>query len=260
MASQTLGYVLHTRPWRETSLLVDILSQDYGRIACIAKGAKRAHSPLRGILEPFCPLSLAFTGKQGLKNLIAAQWTQAPCPLAPAHSMAGWYMSELCLRSMAEDDPHPAIFAAYDAAIARLLDAGDLADTSKYVQSVLRVFEQQLLKALGFWPDCQQDGAGLAIQTANYYTLDTLDTAGASGWRMATLNNAPWCLVGAQIAALDAGDVGKIALADTLNVRLAMRALLALALPDKMLSTRSVWLELDAMKLDAMKLDTATKQ
>ena len=247
MPSHTLGYVLHTRPWRETSLLVDVLSADYGRIACIAKGAKRAHSNLRGILEPFSPLDIGFTGKAGIKNLITAQWTQAPRPLPPAHSMAGWYLSELCLRSLGEDDPHPAVYTAYGAAIAKLIDADELADNSKYVQSVLRVFEQQLLAALGLWPDCALDNTGIALVATTYYTLDA---QGDTGWRIATAHNAPWCLTGAQIAALNSADIGKVAQADKLATRLAMRALLASALPDKPLSTRSVWLELDAMNKD----------
>ena len=244
MASQTLGYILHTRPWRETSLLVDVLSEDYGRIACIAKGAKRAHSNLRGVLEPFSPLSLGFTGKAGIKNLISASWIQAPCPLPPAHSMAGWYLSELCLRSLGEDDPHPAVYAAYGAAMQGLLDADELTDNSKYVQAVLRVFEQRLLNALGLWPDSAFDHENRALGGATYYTLDARES---SGWKLATIHNAPWCLTGAQIAALSAGDIGAITQTDKLALRLAMRALLSHALPDKPLSTRTVWLELDSM-------------
>ena len=77
----TLAYVLHTRPWRETSLLIDGLTQDQGRVSFIAKGAKRPHSPLRGILEPFTMLQIYSSGKSGLRNLTQAHWLEAPLPM-----------------------------------------------------------------------------------------------------------------------------------------------------------------------------------
>jgi DNA repair protein RecO (recombination protein O) len=244
--AQTLAYILHTRPWRETSLLVDVLSQDFGRIALIAKGAKRSHSPLRGLLEPFAPVSIQFSGKLGIKNLTHAHWVQALNPLHPAHAMQAWYLSELCLRALGEDDPQPAVFSAYDAAIKALIALPESKDT----QTILRQFEVQLLIALGLWPDARQDAAGQALQADSLYTLDE-----GAGWLFSPAkiaSNGAWTLSGAQIHALASNtsatmtSIGEDKLS-LQTVRIALRALLARALHGKVLSTREVWKELDAI-------------
>jgi DNA repair protein RecO (recombination protein O) len=231
--ASTLAYVLHTRPWRETSLLVDALTQDFGRVSLIAKGAKRPHSTLRGLLEPFIPVAVQFSGKSSMKNLTHVHWVQAAIPMPAAQAMPGWYLSELCLRGTAEDDPNPALFAAYDAAVQALMGLGAQDDA----QRVLRQFEYQYLQALGLWP-----APPAALDAALYYTLSE-----AEGWRVATLDNAAWCLSGAQIVQLGAGQLNQNA-NDKLALRLAMRAMLARALPGKALNTRAVWLELDQLK------------
>lgn len=241
MAS-TLAYVLHTRPWRETSLLVDALSQDFGRIALIAKGAKRAHSPLRGLLEPFTPVALHFTGKLGIKNLTQAHWVQALNPVHPAHAISAWYLSELCLRTLGEDDPQPAVYSALNAAMQALTALGAESDS----QTILRQFEYQLLLALGLWPDNRSDAAGEPLQAALHYTLDE-----ASGWREVKPDqhpsHAPWRLLGAYILDLSRSELILPSAADKLSFRLAMRAMLARALHGKALSTREVWKQLDAL-------------
>jgi DNA repair protein RecO (recombination protein O) len=282
MAS-TLAYVLHTRPWRETSLLVDALTPDFGRIALIAKGAKRPHSPLRGLLEPFTPVAIQFSGKLGIKNLTQAHWVQAINPLHPAHTIQGWYLSELCLRTLGEDDPQAAVFAAYDAALRALIALPEGDDS----QALLRQFEVQLLMALGLWPDASGDAQGQPLQAQALYTLDE-----ATGWQRASRETAPWVITGEQIIALSLPQLqGKpqmqaqvhphekeipqtqtqalsqqaarqslpnlapsaplsTAQEDKLAVqslRIAMRAMLARALHGKALSTRAVWMELDAI-------------
>lgn len=68
------GFVLHSYPYRETSLIIDVLTRDHGRIALVAKGAKRPHSALRGVLQTFQPLSLSWSGKSELRTLIRAEW------------------------------------------------------------------------------------------------------------------------------------------------------------------------------------------
>ncbi len=233
MAS-TLAYVLHTRPWRETSLLVDALTQDFGRVSFSAKGATRPHSTMRGLLEPFIPLAVQFSGKSSMKNLTHVHWVQAAVPLPAAHAMPGWYLSELCLRGTAEDDPSPALFAAYDAAVQSLMGLSEQDDA----QRVLRQFEHHFLQALGHWPAAPTD-----LDTTLYYTLSE-----TQGWRVATLDNADWCLSGAQIVQLGAGQLLHHQVGDKLALRLAMRAMLSRALPGKALNTRAVWLELDQLK------------
>ncbi len=243
--AQTLAYILHTRPWRETSLLVDALTQDFGRVAFIAKGAKRPHSPLRGLLEPFTPVSIQFTGKLGIKNLTHAHWVQALAVLRPAHSIQAWYLSELCLRVLGEDDPQPALYAAYDNAMRSLIALPPERDT----QSILRYFEVRLLMALGLWPDARADAAGQPLSLDAHYTLDE-----GAGWALCQATNAAWALTGAQILSLENPTQSLANIAeDKLSlhtVRIALRALLSNALHGKVLSTREVWKELDAIQIN----------
>jgi DNA repair protein RecO (recombination protein O) len=230
--ASTLAYVLHTRPWRETSLLVDALTQDFGRISLIAKGAKRPHSNLRGLLEPFVPLAVQYSGRGELNNLTHVHWVQAAQPMPAAHIMAGWYLSELCLRGTAENDPNIGLFESYDAAIQALIGLGAHADS----QAVLRQFEYQFLRVMGLWPELPAQ-----FDAALYYTLSE-----SQGWRVATNDNADWCLSGTHIVQLTQGGLQLQAL-DKQSLRLAMRAMLMRALPNKTLNTRMVWLELEQL-------------
>ncbi|HSY26047.1 MAG TPA: DNA repair protein RecO, partial [Burkholderiaceae bacterium] len=75
------GFVLHSYPYKETSLIVDVFSRDYGRIALVAKGAKRPHSKLRGVLQTFQPLSVSWSGKSEIRTLTAAEWVGGLLPL-----------------------------------------------------------------------------------------------------------------------------------------------------------------------------------
>lgn len=236
----TLAYVLHTRPWRETSLLVDALSQDFGRIALIAKGAKRPHSPLRGLLESFTPVALQFTGKLGVKNLTQAHWVQALNPVHPSHAIPAWYVSELCMRTLGEDDPQPSVFTAYDAAMQALARLPAEQDS----QAILRQFEYQLLMSLGLWPDSTQDAAGNPMQMTLFYTLDR-----AAGWRVVDQGVSDWCLQGAVVQDLVLHNLIATSSADKLSLRMAMRAMLADALHGAVLSSREVWKEIDAIAL-----------
>jgi DNA repair protein RecO (recombination protein O) len=243
----TLAYVLHTRPWRETSLLADALSQDFGRITLIVKGAKRPHSPLRGLLEPFTPVRIHFTGKLGIKQMTQAHWVQALNPVHPAHAVPAWYLNELCLHTLGEDDPCPALFSAYHHAI-QALAALPIEDDA---QTVLRQFEYQLLSALGLWPDARRDATGQPLLASQLYTLDE-----AAGWRMASNDALPWALQGAQLLALAGlSDAEPPHEPHPIHrphnskqaLRLAMRSMLVRALHGKTLTTRRVWQELDAI-------------
>jgi DNA repair protein RecO (recombination protein O) len=195
------------------------------------------------LLEPFALVSIQFSGKLGIKNLTHAHWIQALNPLHPAHAMQGWYLSELCLRALGEDDPQPSVFAAYDTAVKALIALPESEDT----QTILRQFEVQLLIALGLWPDDRQDAAGHPLQADAAYTLDE-----GNGWTFCPTHDADkhaWSLLGTQIHSL-AGKANAAFAKDKLSlqtVRIALRALLSPALHGKVLSTREVWKELDAI-------------
>lgn len=140
------GFVLHSYPYKETSLIVDLFSREYGRVAVVAKGAKRPHSKLRGVLQTFQPLSLGWSGKSELRTLIAAEWVGGLLPLEKSALLCGFYLNELLVKLLARDDPHPALFDHYVATLNQLAH-------DEPAPIVLRKFERALLKETGVAAD-----------------------------------------------------------------------------------------------------------
>jgi DNA repair protein RecO (recombination protein O) len=140
---QQPAFVLHTYPWRETSLIVEILSHDHGRVAMVAKGARRPMSALRGVLMAFQPLLLDWSGGGEVKTLVRAEWQGGQPLLIGRALLCGYYLNELLVRLTAREDPHPAVFAAYRTALDELARQHALAP-------LLRRFELALLRELGY--------------------------------------------------------------------------------------------------------------
>lgn len=140
------AYVLHFTAWRETSLIIQAFSKEYGCLPLVAKGAKRPHSALKPVLSVFQPLQIGWSGANEVKTL-----TQAECvgihPLTGRGMMSGWYMNELLLRLLPRDDPHPALFEAYELTLQQLVN--DPRSTSL----ALRRFEWILLQQIGYGVD-----------------------------------------------------------------------------------------------------------
>jgi DNA repair protein RecO (recombination protein O) len=136
------GFVLHSYPYKETSLIVDVFSRDHGRVALMAKGAKRPYSKLRGVLQTFQPLTLGWSGKSEVRTLIAAEWVGGMLPLERAALLCGFYLNELLVKLLARDDPHPVLFDCYVAALNQLAH-------DEPAPIVLRQFERALLKETG---------------------------------------------------------------------------------------------------------------
>ncbi len=137
------AFVLHSYPYRETSLIIDVLSRDHGRLALVAKGAKRPHSALRGVLQTFQPLALSWSGKSEVRTLTGAEWVGGMLPLAGDALLCGFYVNELLVKFCAREDPHPQLFHHYVVTLARL------AHDEPPVQ-VLRSFERVLLRETGY--------------------------------------------------------------------------------------------------------------
>lgn len=142
------GYVLHTTAWRETSLIVQVFSRDYGWVSMVAKGAKRPHSILRPALSVFQPLLLSWTGAGEIKTLTRAECVGVHALPGPA-LMSCWYMNELLFRLLPHEDAHPGLFDAYVIALQQLA-AGQSAAGS------LRRFEWILLHETGYGLDEQE--------------------------------------------------------------------------------------------------------
>ncbi|TCP11564.1 DNA replication and repair protein RecO [Crenobacter luteus] len=156
------AYVLHSQPWRETSLLVEVLTRDHGRLTLVARSARRPQSALRGLLLPFAPLTIAWFGKGELRTLHAADWQGGVPQLSGMALICGFYLNELAMRLSARDDANPALFAAHDAAVRAL------AREPAY-GAVLRRYEWALLTALGFAPPLDADDAQRPIDPAARY-------------------------------------------------------------------------------------------
>lgn len=136
------AFVLHTYPWRETSLIVELFSRDFGRLSLVARGAKRPMSQYRGMLNPFCPLSVSFAGKGEIKNLFKCEW-HGTLHLSDKVLMSGFYINELIVRLLARLDPFPNLFSSYFNTLRALAEGQDQ-------RVVLRHFELDLLKELGY--------------------------------------------------------------------------------------------------------------
>ena len=165
------AYVLHTYPYKETSLIVEAFTRAFGRVAVLARGARRPRSAMRGVLLSFHPLRLGWSTSAELGNLISAEWSGALQPLAGRALMCGFYLNELVLRLVPRDDPHEALFDVYGEAL-RSLSLG----TAQAL--VLRGFEKRLLAEL-LKRVTRLELAGTPHYRAinNLRTLDTLPLA-----------------------------------------------------------------------------------
>ncbi|BCQ23832.1 DNA repair protein RecO [Caballeronia sp. NK8] len=137
------GFVLHSYPYRETSLIIDVFSRDFGRVALVAKGAKRPHSALRGVLQTFQPLGLSWSGKGEVRTLTTAEWVGGMLPLAGDALLCGFYVNELLVKFCAREDAHPALFNHYVLTLSRLAH-------DEPAVHVLRSFERVLLRETGY--------------------------------------------------------------------------------------------------------------
>jgi DNA repair protein RecO (recombination protein O) len=144
------GFVLHSYPFRETSLVVETFTRDHGRIALVARGARRPRSSLRGVLLSFQPLLLSWTGRSELRTLTRAEWQGAYTALGGETLMCGFYLNELLLKLLPRDDPHERLYGVYQATLEAL--AGKMER-----ESILRRFELQLLRELGYAVTLNQD-------------------------------------------------------------------------------------------------------
>jgi DNA repair protein RecO (recombination protein O) len=140
------GFVLHSYPYKETSLILDVFSRDYGRVALVAKGAKRPHSQLRNVLQSFQPLNLGWSGKSEIRTLISAEWVGGMLPLEKSGLLCGFYLNELLLKFLLKDAPHAALFKHYVSTLSQLAH-------NEPAQIVLRKFELALLTESGLIGD-----------------------------------------------------------------------------------------------------------
>ncbi|NJA07533.1 DNA repair protein RecO [Methylococcaceae bacterium WWC4] len=136
------AYILQHRPYRETSLLLEVFTRDYGVVSMLAKGVRKQKSKSAGLLLPFTALKLSFSDRGELKTLVGSEFVRQ-YPLERLALYCGFYVNELVQLFLHRHDPHPALFAVYRAALRDLtLGVG--------IEQTLRYFELDLLREAGY--------------------------------------------------------------------------------------------------------------
>jgi DNA repair protein RecO (recombination protein O) len=160
-----LGFVLHTYPFRETSLVVEVFTRHHGRMALVARGARRPRSALRGQVQPFTPLLLSWFGKSEVRTLHSAEWQGGLAPLSGMPLLCGFYLNELLLKLLARDDPHEILFDYYQSTLSDLSQPAD-----NNLERILRRFERHLLSEIGYAATFHEeaDNAQPVRQEQNY--------------------------------------------------------------------------------------------
>lgn len=162
------AYVLHSRPYRNTSAIADFLTLNHGRISGVVKGVfgkSRAAQQQRGVLQPLQPLLINWQGRSELKNINKIELAGAPCGLHGTKLYSALYVNELLMRTLQNNDPNSYLFGCYQTAMTALIN-------SDYIDTVLRDFELSLLQELGYGLHFDVDVSGSAIEEEYLYRFD----------------------------------------------------------------------------------------
>lgn len=227
------GYVLHTYPYKETSLILEAFTRRFGRVALLARGARRPRSALRGVLLSFHPLRLSWSGSAELATLVGAEWSGGLRSLAGLGLMCGFYLNELLLRLLPREDAHEALFDGYAESLASLSAGGPYA-------GVLRAFEKRLLAELGYAPLLEREASsGEPIDPARQYVYEP-DRGPVA------VNGSPagaLIVSGRTLLDVASDDYQRAKTRD--EARVLMRALIGHRLHGQLLHTRAVLMELN---------------
>src|SRR5262245_21320043 len=227
------AYVLHSYPFRETSLILETFTRDQGRIALVARGARRPKSALRGVLLAFQPLHMSWAGKSELRNLVSAERHGTYLPLRGDSLMCGFYSNELLLRLLPRDDPHEGLFAAYRDALMALAGEAEQA-------AVLRRFELSLLSWLGYAVVLDREassGAPIAAEERYVYVIERGPVVAAASAAERGVE-----LTGQTLLDMQRGDFADFATQQ--QSKMLMRALINHYLGNQVLYTRQLLREL----------------
>ncbi|MGB1237582.1 MAG: DNA repair protein RecO [Pseudomonadales bacterium] len=161
-AQKQAAYVLHIRPYRNTSALVDFFTLEEGKVSAVCQGLRRPNAKKRGVLQPFVPVQIAWQGRNELKTLTAAESTGHNGILTGKALFCAMYINELIHKLLQPFEPHPKLFVYYQYLLNELIK-GEM-------EKPLRVFEHQLLNELGYAVDCRD----LNAQTLYFFDPNKL--------------------------------------------------------------------------------------
>lgn len=165
--TEALAFVLHSRPYRETSLLVELFGSEHGRLGVVAKGARRGRAPWAALLQPFTPLRLALSGRSSLKTLTHVEALAPPYRLTGVAWCCACYLNELLIKLFQPEDAHPVLLHRYHATLAQLAGTQDALAR----EAALRDFETVLLQEMGYGLPTH-DVTGRALCASARYHFD----------------------------------------------------------------------------------------
>ena len=229
------AFVLHSHPFRETSLVVEAFSRDYGRVALVARGARRPKSAVRGVLLAFQPLLVSWSGRGELRTLIRAEWRGGYHPLRGQALICGFYVNELLLKLLLRDDPHERLFSVYEYTLAALGAGADQ-------PAVLRQFEMCLLRELGYALILDRDverGDPVVRERSYVYLVERGPVPAAGAPRIGVE------LAGQTLIDMQAGDFASVATQQ--QSKLLMRTLINHHLGNQILHTRQLLRDLQEL-------------
>lgn len=231
------AYVLHTYPFRETSLIVEAFTRDFGRIALLARGARRPRSAIRGLLMAFQPLELGWAGKGEVLTLMKAEW-QGGQPLLQGQALfCGYYLNELLIHLLPREDAHARLFERYREMLACL--GAD--PEGRVSEPDLRRFEKALLQELGYGLTLVTDSEGQPVEPDAVYAYRMEE----GPVRQGEAGPGSQVVSGRTLLDLDAGDFASSR--TRLESKQLMRALMAHYLGGTPLETRKIFKELQEL-------------
>lgn len=230
------AYILHSRPYRETSLMIDFFTKEKGRITAVARGARKQKSKTLGQLQPFHPLYISWFGKNELVTLKTVESINTAHQIKNKKILCALYINELLVRLLHRDDPHPNLFVYYQETLMRL-------ERLQNVEITLRLFEINFLRELGYGLQLDREtNTDTPIQCDQLYQL-TMDSAIK---RLEQSNstfidrNRSRIFRGESLLCLHKGDLSKLNLLS--DAKRLLRLILTPLLGDRPLKSRELFL------------------
>lgn len=218
------AYVLHSRPYRDTSLIVDFFTLEHGKVSAVVQGARRPGSKFRASVQPFVPIQLAWRGRHDLKTIIQAEPVAAMLFLQGDALLCGLYVNELVQRLLQPFAAHPQLYVYYQYVLNELLEGQD-------IEGALRTFEHRLLVELGVMPD-------LAHKIPSHiYVYEPQQ--GFIAQSVVTEKQKKYCFLGSQLSAIANDDYSELSVKNA--AKRLMRILIDHALEGKPLRSRELF-------------------
>jgi len=218
------AFILQQRKYRETSLIIDALTRDFGRISLLAKGVRKAKSKTAGMLQPFIPLTISYVGKAELKTLTDVELRMIQ-PISRIKGLAlycGFYINELVGCFLHKYDPHPEVFDAYAECLSRLAE-----DSCR--EAALRLFELSLMEHAGYGLQFDYDDNEKPIEALKKYDFNV-------GQGPVEVLHGPFS--GKTLQALSAGELTDPQV--LLEAKILMRTVIDVYLQGRQLKSRTV--------------------